>query len=194
MAINTTFSSILHEIQLSNLNFCIQMTPFAAYITLKKSVQKDLNGVPATPSPPVLVLLQQAQQEVLHLQDENFRLKSANAALEKKCEDIVQTNASLVDLHEDVTKDNEALTATKNILHDKLVLAEKKDANQQIEYSRLESRMKDMKRKHDEEIKDLKSRAKDLDKENKRKEKDKLGLSCAKLSISWSWPSSGLAL
>ena len=94
------------------------------------------------------------------------RLKSAIAALEKKCEDIVQTNASLVDLHEDVTKDNEALTATKNILHDKLVLAEQKDANQQIEYSRLESRMKDMKRKHDEEIKDLKSRAKDLDKEN----------------------------
>jgi len=34
----------------------------------------------------------------------------------------------------------------KIILHDKLVLSEKKDANQQIQYSRLESRMKDMKK------------------------------------------------
>ena len=51
MATNTTFASIIKEIQLSNLNFVIKMTPFAAYITLKKSVQKDLNGVPATPAP-----------------------------------------------------------------------------------------------------------------------------------------------
>ena len=172
MAINTTFASILNEIQLSNLNFCIQMTPFAAYITLKKSVQKDMNGVPATPFPPVLVLLQQAQQEVQHLKNENFRLKSAAAALEKKCEDMTLTNASLVDSYGDITKDNETLTATKNILQDKIVVAEKKDANHQNEYSLLESRMKDMKRKHNEEIKDLKSHVKDLDKENKRKEKE----------------------
>ena len=58
MAINTTFSSILNEIQLSNLNFAIQLTPYAAYITLKKSAQKDLHGLKCTPSPPVLFLVQ----------------------------------------------------------------------------------------------------------------------------------------
>ena len=73
MAVNSTYASILSEIQLSNLNFSIQMTPFASYITLKKSVQKDLNGVHATPSPPLLLLLQQAQQQILILQDENFK-------------------------------------------------------------------------------------------------------------------------
>ena len=71
MAINATFGSILNEIQLSNLNFSIQLTPFAAYIILKKFTQKDLHGVPSNPSPPVLYLLQQVQQEHLALQDEN---------------------------------------------------------------------------------------------------------------------------
>ena len=35
MAVDATFSSILNEIQLSNLNFTIQLTPYAAYATLK---------------------------------------------------------------------------------------------------------------------------------------------------------------
>ena len=38
MAVNSTFSSILNDIQLSDLNFKIEMTPFAAIITLKKTV------------------------------------------------------------------------------------------------------------------------------------------------------------
>ena len=76
MAINAAFGSILNQIQFSNLNFAIQVTPFAAYITLKKSVQKNINGVPATPSPPLLEVLDQAQQEILRLQDKNSQLKS----------------------------------------------------------------------------------------------------------------------
>ena len=55
MAASTTFSSILNEIQLSNLNFTNKMTPYAAYITLKKTVQKDMNGTLATPAPPLLL-------------------------------------------------------------------------------------------------------------------------------------------
>ena len=41
MAIDTTFNSILNEIQLSKLNFAIHLTPYAAYITLKKSTLVD---------------------------------------------------------------------------------------------------------------------------------------------------------
>ena len=37
MAANNTFTSIVNEIQLWNLNFAIKMTPFAAYFTLKKT-------------------------------------------------------------------------------------------------------------------------------------------------------------
>ena len=54
MAANTTFTSILNEIQLSNLNFTINVTPFAAYITLKKTLQKDLDGNLAVPAPSLL--------------------------------------------------------------------------------------------------------------------------------------------
>ena len=45
MAIETTFNSILNEIQLSKLNFVMQLTPYAAYITLKKSTQVDRDDV-----------------------------------------------------------------------------------------------------------------------------------------------------
>ena len=51
------------------------MTPFAAFITLKKTVLKDKNGHPATPSPPILHLLQQAQQVISNFQSENSQLQ-----------------------------------------------------------------------------------------------------------------------
>ena len=74
MAANSTFTSTISEIQLSNLNFNIKMTPFGAYITLKKTVQKDLYG---TPSPPLLLVLHQAHQEICCLQEETSRLETA---------------------------------------------------------------------------------------------------------------------
>ena len=62
------------------------MTPFAAYITLKKSVQKDLNGVPATPAPPLLYLHQEVQEQNLRLQTENSELGDTIKSLAKKDE------------------------------------------------------------------------------------------------------------
>ena len=172
MAINATFSSILHENQVSNLNFSIQVTPFAAYITLKKSVQKDLDGLHATPSPPIIVHLQQAQQEILHLQKENFQLKSVVATLEEKCETITIENDRLVGKHEDIKKNVESLIATKNILDEKINGAEREAASRQNENSVLLNKIKDGKKKHEEELKELKSKISTLDKANKRKEKE----------------------
>ena len=76
MAIDAKFSSILSEIQLSNLNFTLQITPFAAYITLKKSVLTDQNGIKAVPAPPIIFHLQQAHQTIAELREENNRLKN----------------------------------------------------------------------------------------------------------------------
>ena len=79
-AVNATFYSILNEIQLSNLNFKIQVTPFAAHITLKKSALLDRNGnhaIPSPLSPPILYLLEKAQQEIFMLREENSQLKAA---------------------------------------------------------------------------------------------------------------------
>ena len=46
MAASLTFQHILTQIQDSNLNFQLQVSPFAAVISLKKSFVKDKSGVP----------------------------------------------------------------------------------------------------------------------------------------------------
>ena len=44
MLADQTFNNILYEIQRSNLNFQLQVSPFSAYISLKKSLVKDRCG------------------------------------------------------------------------------------------------------------------------------------------------------
>ena len=39
-----TFNNILDKIQKSNLNFQLQVSPFSAFISLKKSIVKDRSG------------------------------------------------------------------------------------------------------------------------------------------------------
>ena len=95
-AINTTFNSILTEIQMCKLNFAMHLTPYAAHITLKKSTQVDRNGVHATPSPPVFLLLQQSYKEQSAAREEIARLMEALRDSEKKCLNLTETNASLL--------------------------------------------------------------------------------------------------
>ena len=110
MAVDATFSSILNEIQLSNLNFTVQITPFAAYITLKKSVIKDQHGAKAFPALPVLFLLQQAQQTIHDLRELNNRLEIKSDAAEKTIKNLVSKNAVLV---EAINVSDSALAASK---------------------------------------------------------------------------------
>ena len=46
MAASRTFDSILQQVQSSNLNFQLQISPFAANISLKRSPIRDRNGAP----------------------------------------------------------------------------------------------------------------------------------------------------
>ena len=95
MAINATYNSILNEIQLSNLNYSIQLTPYAAYIVLKKSTQVNLNGVSTTHSPPVFLLFQQLQRDLKAAIKENTSLRAALYESEKKCAVMENTTISL---------------------------------------------------------------------------------------------------
>ena len=95
MAINSTFNSIVNEIQMSNLNFVIQVTPFAAYITLKKSAQTKKNGELAEPSPPIFMLLQKSHQDLCVAQKEIIRLNHALEISEKNFEEVSTKNALL---------------------------------------------------------------------------------------------------
>ena len=124
MAINSTYVAILNQIQLSNLNFSIKMTPFAAYITLKKSVQKDLHGVPSRPSPPVLYLPQQVQEEDRALQAETYNLKVYYEMLKNKFEAIVKKNVGLRKEVEDKNNIVDVLEINNEDLHYRIKMIE----------------------------------------------------------------------
>ena len=49
MAAARVFDSIIHQIQGSNLNFKLQLSPFAADISIKKTPVKKMAGVPFAP-------------------------------------------------------------------------------------------------------------------------------------------------
>jgi hypothetical protein len=49
MAASKTFQQILDQITSSNLNFQLQLSPFAAQISLKKSLVRDKLGTPLLP-------------------------------------------------------------------------------------------------------------------------------------------------
>ena len=67
MATSTTYFSILDDVQKSNLNFKMEISPFSAVITLKKTAIKDSSGFAVLPVPPSSILLQQAQLEISKL-------------------------------------------------------------------------------------------------------------------------------
>ena len=168
MAANTTFNSILNEIQLSNLNFKIQMTPFAAIITLKKTALKDKNGLLAKPSPPILFLLQNAQQMIVNIQEEDNYLKATlincEADIEEsnqvKNEKMIEFEKACEDLSESRTRNKEILKFA-NQLENKL---EMKDAT----ISNLKNDLKKLK----VELELLKTETKQASKVVRTKEKE----------------------
>ena len=172
MAVDATFSSIISEIQLSNLNFSLQITPFSAYITLKKSVIKDQNGVQAVPSPPILFLLQQAHQKMAELREETEQLKIKLDAAEKKNDILVNDNAVLAEVIAVSNNNLEASNATNNALHAKLEEAEKQVLEISSAKSSSEACLKDTKKSLQHEINNANTVIKSLEKGSKALEKE----------------------
>ena len=171
MAINTTFGSILSQIQLSNLNFNIQMTPYAAYITLKKSVQTGLNGVLSNPSPPVLLLLQKVHQEHLAMQAETHELKVALEIIKDKIDALVRENLSLVQTIEEKNNAVEVMKVTNDNLQNRLDSIQREHSNCCTARASTESKIKGMKKKHSEEVSDLQMQVSNFNKALKAKDK-----------------------
>ena len=171
MAINNTFASILNEIQLSNLNFSVQIRPFAAYITLKKSALKDLNVHHVLPSPPLLSLLQSVHQENLSLRDQNETLKTALGSLEKKFTNIAIENASLVDAIKDASNSISAVTNDNENLKSRMDTANQEKAKFSVEKASSESKIKELKKSNADQVRKLETQVADLNKSSKTQEK-----------------------
>ena len=161
MAIDATFSSILSEIQLSNLNFNLQITPYAAYITLKKSVITDQNGIKAVPAPPILFLLQQAHQKIAELQEENKGLKVK-----------MHENAMLVEAIDASNNTLAASNAAKDTLQTKLEAAEEEIIKVSSLKNSFEANLKDTKKMHLQDMNKANTTIKSLEKRGKGLEKE----------------------
>ena len=96
MAADATYNLILNEIQLSKLNFSIQLTPYAVCITLKKSSQVNWDGTPVVPSPPLFMLYQQLNRDLMAAKEDIIKLEAALHESERKCDDLTTANASIL--------------------------------------------------------------------------------------------------
>ena len=138
MAIDSTFNSIINEIQLSNLNFMINVTPYAAYITLKKSTLVDLNGAHALPSPPLLRVLQKSLEEKSAADDIIQNLKTDLMTCEKRCQELVNEKNTLY----------ERLALVKNLMSENKAasaISDKKIERQEEEALKLKCEIKNLK-------------------------------------------------
>ena len=81
------FDKILQEIQLSNLNFQIQVSPFSALISLKKSFVKEKDGSLRLPTPPKSSSHQSSRSET-DLTTRNEKLENDLNALRQKYADV----------------------------------------------------------------------------------------------------------
>jgi hypothetical protein len=81
MIATRTFEDILSQLKSSNLNFHLQQSPFAAQISLKKSLVRDKAGVPLPPPKTPTFLLQQTESDMA-------TITRRNLYLEKKVESL----------------------------------------------------------------------------------------------------------
>ena len=118
MVASTVFQNILDKIQSSNLNFHLQVSPFSAQISLKKTLVKDQFGnlllPPAQFSPRI------SKNETLSA--ENLKLENDLLNLQNKYEDVVNDCAKAYQMvqtlenqlkQDDVYKDTIAVLETK---------------------------------------------------------------------------------
>ena len=74
MAAATVFDSIIRQIQASNLNFKLSLSPFAANISIKKTPVKNRSGIPFPPRD-ILLAAGNTTKEVEELISKNVKLE-----------------------------------------------------------------------------------------------------------------------
>ena len=77
MVAKRSFDSILEQVQASNLNFQLQVSPFSATISLKKTLIKDKFGNLLLPPSPIYSKPEdfEHQDTLLELESENHSIK-----------------------------------------------------------------------------------------------------------------------
>ena len=134
MRASQTFDNLITQVKASNLNFQIQLSPFSALISLKKSLVKDKCGVSLVPPirhPPIL----HHHDSVLH---QNQELTDKIIDLEKGIRNLTSANRETLT---DCEKSYKTATSLKNVLDVKneSILAKEDVYTKQIQSLRLEN-------------------------------------------------------
>ena len=170
MLASQTFDQIIDSVQKSNLNFQLQVSPFSAYISLKKSLVKDKSGSLLLPqkSPPLTVSSPQPSSN-----SESAKLIIKINELESAL--VIQKNR-----YEDAVKDNE-------VTNQKLKDTEKKvvDENRKLEIEKkaLRQEIKTYVAKLEDKVLEVKKLKNDIDEQNKEKNALNVALKSAKQDV-----------
>ena len=132
MAAAIAFNNIVNLVQSSNLNFKLQLSPFSANISLKKTLVKDKSGFPSLP-PHVDILGSAA--EVADLASKKLKLENELVLKEKKIQELLK-------IVENLENENQTL---KNINDIKTREIEVADEVKREEVSKLNKQLNDVK-------------------------------------------------
>ena len=86
MVVNEAFDSILEHVKSSNLNFHLQMSPFSALISLKKSSVTDKAGAPLLPQ---VQLSRSSQNSEATIAAKNLQLEADLRSVRKEHTDCL---------------------------------------------------------------------------------------------------------
>ena len=81
------FNDILNNIQSSKLNFCLQLSPYSANISLKKTFLTDRSGNVLLPDY-AYTAEPSSDDNIAALVSKNLKLEEENSALRKICREI----------------------------------------------------------------------------------------------------------
>ena len=121
MVANRAYDSILEQIQTSNLNFHLQISPFSTLISMKKTPVKDRTGVPILPlhRPP-----QSSLAEIAVLASKNVKLEkdlmSLRQEYESCAEDCEAAHMTIKSLKNQTTPEKEIKMETDEAFHREL--------------------------------------------------------------------------
>ena len=113
MAAETAFNNIVKLVQSSRLNFKLQLSPFSANISLKKTLVKDKSGFPSLP--PHVDIPDSAEVADRYLASKNLKLKNELVQKEKKIEELLEMVKNLENENQNLKNLNDIKTREINV-------------------------------------------------------------------------------
>ena len=155
MAASQAFEGIINQVVTSNLNFCLEQSPFSAVIHLKKTVIRNKSGTLLVPPPTLSVQLLQVQSDNYRQAQKIINLESIIKSL--KSENLKSSN-TIKELESELEREKFQVNAIKKeVSEEKEILDQEKEAIQSAQ-----NRIETENIKLDHKVRELESKIKDL--------------------------------